>query len=155
MQRVPDSWTNGLSGEISRWIAFERDAAWAAKLAILRLARCDDIERFGACLREHDRHADELGQLLRATDRASEAPSEPCFVSRDAHAIGAAEDAGDVLDAMRALETERIRRYETRPARVDDEPHRLLDALLERHAVDARSRLTWLEDRRRSRRAAA
>jgi hypothetical protein len=147
MQRVPDSWTNGLSGEISRWIAFERDAAWAAKLAILRLARCDDIERFGACLREHDR--------LRATGRASEAPSEPCFVSRDAHAIGAAEDAGDVLDAMRALETERIRRYETRPARVDDEPHRLLDALLERHAVDARSRLTWLEDRRRSRRAAA
>jgi hypothetical protein len=78
MDRVPES---SAWAELLRWIAYERDAAWTAKLAILRARRREDIAHFGACLREHDRHADELSQLVRVTDPAVEAPTEPCFVT--------------------------------------------------------------------------
>ena len=72
MEKVPES---ALAvQELLRWIGYERDAAWATKLAILRLDRREDIELFGAFLAEHERHATELGQLLA---RRSQAPRSP------------------------------------------------------------------------------
>jgi hypothetical protein len=70
MDRVPES--PATTAELLRWIAYERDAAWTAKLAILRARRREDIAHFGACLREHDRHAGELALLARLTDPAAE-----------------------------------------------------------------------------------
>lgn len=149
MEKVPES---ALAvQELLRWIGYERDAAWATKLAILRLDRREDIELFGAFLAEHERHATELGQLLRATEPGSEVPGEPPFITRDPHVIGALVDADTVIAATSGLEVSRIARYDTRPRHRDHEPHRVLDAVLERHAVDARMRLAWLTDRRSSR----
>ena len=56
-----------------------------------------------------------------------------------------------MIAATSGLEVSRIARYDTRPRHRDHEPHRVLDAVLERHAVDARMRLAWLTDRRSSR----
>lgn len=59
---MPDS----AAFDLDLWIACERDAVWTAKLAILRARRREDIAHFGACLREHERHAGELELLARA-----------------------------------------------------------------------------------------
>ncbi|HEX8795266.1 MAG TPA: hypothetical protein VF765_30165 [Polyangiaceae bacterium] len=133
-----------------RWLGYERDAAWATKLAILRLDRLEDIERFGAFLTEHQDHAAELALLLRATDPRCEIPDEPPFITRDAHVIGGIVDPDKVIAATRTLEVSRIARYEERPRRGRDEPHRVLDAVLERHVADARLRLAWLTGQRSS-----
>jgi hypothetical protein len=138
-------------GELLRWVAYERDAAWAARLAVLRVGRLEDIAHFGACLREHDRHAEELAQLVRATSPRQEIPDGPCFVVRDAFVVGALDGDGDVLSAMKALEEERIARYERRPRGDGGSPRTMLDALLERHLVEARSRRDALERRCRAR----
>lgn len=148
MERVPES---AASLELLQWIGYERDAAWAAKLAILRLDRREDIDRFGAFLAEHDRHAVEISQLLHAADPRCDVPDEPPFITRDPHVIGGLVEPDSVIAAMSALEASRIARYDARPLRSHDEPHRMLDAVLERHAVDARLRLAWLTDRRSSR----
>jgi hypothetical protein len=149
MEKVPES--AGAAFELSQWIGYERDAAWATKLAILRLDRREDIELFGAFLAEHERHATELAQLLRATDPRSEIPDEPPFITRDPHVIGGLLDSETVIAATRVLEASRMARYNARPRRPDDGPHRVLDAVLERHAVDARLRFARLTDRRSSR----
>jgi hypothetical protein len=60
-------------------------------------------------------------------------------------------DADTVIAATSVLEAARIARYDARPHRLDHEPYRVLDGLLERHAFDARLRLAWLTDRRSSR----
>jgi hypothetical protein len=148
MEKVPES--AAAVQELLRWIGYERDAAWATKLAILRLDRREDIELFGAFLAEHERHAAELGQLLRATDPGSEVPDEPAFITRDPHVIGGLVDSDTVIAATSVLEASRIARYDERSRRRDDAPRRVLDAVLERHAVDARVRLAWLTDRRSS-----
>lgn len=149
MAKVPESAATVV--ELQRWIGYERDAVWATKLAILRLERREDIELFGAFLAEHERHSTELGQLLRMADPGCESADEPPFITRDPHVIGGLSDAEGVLAASIALEASRVRRYEARPRRRDDGPHRMLDAVLERHAVDAQLRLAWLTDRRSSR----
>jgi hypothetical protein len=137
--------------ELRRWIAFENDAVWAAKLAILRLERLEDIAQVGRWLREHERHAEDLARVLRTIGPRLQAPSEPSFVTRDAHEIGALDDDEAVLEALMGLEAARISRYESRheaqTSRIDDRTHRLLDALLDRHALDAWVRLTWLKRR--------
>ncbi len=149
MERVPEPHTAAL--ELLQWIGYERDAAWATKLAILRLHRRDDIERFGAFLAEHHRHVAELAHLLRATDPRCEVPEEPPFITRDPHVIGEIVDPDIVIAAASALEASRIARYDARPRCADDIPHRMLDTVLERHAIDARLRLAWLTDRGSSR----
>ena len=149
MAKVPESCAAAL--ELLQWIGYERDAALAAKLAILRVDRREDIELFGAFLAEHDRHAAELAQLLRVTDPRSEVPDEPPFITRDPHVIGELLDADAVLAAASLLEASRIARYDARPRSRDGEPQRVLDAVLERHAIDAQLRFAWLTDRRSSR----
>jgi hypothetical protein len=147
----PEATPDSLLSELHHWIACERDAAWAAKLAILRLERSDDITQFGRYLREHERHADELAQLLGAGSGRPGVPREPCFVTRDPHVIGATDSGDAVLDAMIDLEVTRLARYEAHGQSGDDRARGRLDAILERHAVDARERLAWLRSRRRER----
>ena len=125
------------------WIACERDAAWAAKLSVLRVRGFQEIAHFGACVREHERHADELAQLVRAVDRQCEIPTEPPFVTRDAFVVGDIDDGRAVLHAMAGLERARIARYMERRR-----GYSVLDALLERHLSDARARLSALEQLR-------
>jgi hypothetical protein len=149
MEKVPESAAAAL--ELLQWIGYERDAAWATKLAILRLDRLEDIELFGAFLAEHDRHAAELGLLLRAADPRRDIPEDPPFLTRDPHVIGGLSRPDTVIAAAIVLESSRIARYDARPRHRDHEPHRVLDAVLERHAVDARLRLAWLTDRRSAR----
>lgn len=149
MEKVPE--VHGAAFELLRWIGYERDAAWATKLAILRLDRREDIDRFGAFLVEHDRHSAELAHLLRATDSRCEIPEEPPFSTRDPHVIGGLVDPDTVIVATSALEASRIARYDARPRHGDDVPRRMLDAVLERHAAAARLRLAWLTDRGSSR----
>jgi len=141
MDRVPES---PATSELLRWIAYERDAAWTAKLAIVRARRREDIAHFGACLREHDRHAAELGQLVRATSPAVDIPTEPSFVTKDAFVVGAVDDAQDLLAAMDRIETARVERYEQRPGRPAAAPGGHIDEILERHLADARARLASL-----------
>jgi hypothetical protein len=153
MDRVPES---SATAELLRWIAYERDAAWTAKLAILRARRREDIAHFGACLREHDRHAGELALLARLTDPAAEVPTEPCFVTAEPSLIGAIDDGGALVEAMDRLEAVRIDRYEQRRRGSDGgEPGSLLDRILERHLADARARLASLRGLREARRAIA
>jgi hypothetical protein len=152
MDRVPES---PATAELLQWIAYERDAAWTAKLAILRARRREDIAHFGACLREHDRHAGELGLLARLTDPAAEVPTEPCFVTAEPSVIGAIDDAGALVEAMERLEAVRLDRYEQRRRGTDGQPGSLLDRLLERHLADARARLVSLRGLREARRAIA
>jgi hypothetical protein len=134
MDRVAES---SAPAELLRWIAYERDAAWTAKLAIVRARRREDIAHFGACLREHDRHTEELGKLLRATSPALEIPTEPSFVTRDAFVVGAVDDPATLLEAIDSLEAGRIERYEQRRGRT---PGARLDEILDRHLADARAR---------------
>jgi hypothetical protein len=150
-QGPADGTPDSLTAELLRWIAYENDAVWTAKLAILRLERVEDIAQFGKWLREHERHAAELARVLRAQSPRLQAPSEPSFATRDPFAIGALDDGEAVIEAMRGVEAARIARYQSRDgarsAPIDDRPHRLLDALLDRHALDARVRHVWLRDR--------
>jgi len=148
MEKVPEF--AGAALELLQWIGYERDASWATKLAILRLDRCEDIERFGAFLAEHERHVDELGHLLRTTEPCCEIPEEPPFITRDPHVIGGLVESDSVIVATSLLEVSRIARYDARPRHRAHQPHRVLDAVLERHALDARLRLAWLTDRRSS-----
>lgn len=152
MDRVPES---PATAELLRWIAYERDAAWTAKLAILRARRREDIAHFGACLQEHDRHADELALLTRLTDPAAEVPTQPCFVTSEASVVGGIDDGRILLEAMDCLEAVRIDRYEQRRRCGVGEPGTVLDGLLERHLADARSRLASLRGLREARRDVA
>jgi hypothetical protein len=133
-----------VTADLDLWIAYERDAAWTAKLAILRARRREDIAHFGGCLREHDRHATELEMLARLVDPAREATSDPTFVTRDAFVVGAIDDARALLDAMERLEGDRIARYELRRRPAAAAPAALLDGVLDRHLSDARTRLASL-----------
>jgi hypothetical protein len=148
MDRVPES---PATAELLGWIAYERDAAWTAKLAILRARRREDIAYFGACLREHDRHADELSLLVRLMDPAAEVPTEPCFVTVEPFVVGAIDDGRALVDAMDRLEALRIERYERRPRAGAGQSGTLLDGLLERHLADTRSRLSTLRRAREAR----
>jgi hypothetical protein len=152
MDRVPESTT---AAEILQWIAYERDAAWTAKLAILRARRREDIAYFGASLREHDRHTAELALLARLTDSATEVPMEPAFVTAEPFVIGAIDDGGALVEAVDRLERGRIARYEQRRRGSDGEPGSVLDGLLERHLADARARLASLRGLRQARRSIA
>jgi len=127
--------------KILHWIAYERDAAWTAKLAILRASSREDVRHFGACLREHDRHADELTALARATDRGVELPKEACFVTGDPFVVSAIDNGAALVDAREHLEAVRIDRYISRRPTVTDEPLSMLDGLLDRHLADTRARL--------------
>src|SRR5208337_5027608 len=93
------------------WIAYERDAAWTAKLAILRAHRLADIAHFGACLREHDRHAEELASLARLVDPKATIPTEPTFVTTEPFIVVAIDNGHALLVAMDRLEAVRIDRY--------------------------------------------
>jgi ferritin-like metal-binding protein YciE len=149
MEHVPESFVD----ELVQWIAAERDAAWAAKLAILRMRTREDIALFGAHLREHDRHAEELAHLVRIAEPRREIPREPTFVRRDALVIGALDRDQAVIAAMRDIEATRIARYEERARRARSgrsEPARIADALLDRHLADARARLAAVEHRSRA-----
>jgi hypothetical protein len=148
MEHVPES----LVEELVQWIAAERDAAWAAKLAILRMNTREDIALFGAHLREHDRHADELTHLVRRVEPRRNIPRDPSFLTRDAFVVGALDRDETVIDAMRDIEAARIVRYERRPRVAKTgghEPASIVDAVLERHLADARARLDALEQRSR------
>ncbi len=151
MTRVPDCCPDSEVAEIRRWIGYERDAGWTARLAVLRLEQRDDIARLGSHVCEHDRHAEELGQLLQAADPRWPVAREPPFLTGEAHVIGALARPDAVLDALAAIEGERVARYERERSRGKDGLRRLLDALLERHELDACKRLAWLTARRRGR----
>jgi hypothetical protein len=131
-----------------RWIAYERDAAWTAKLAILRATHADDIRHFGACLDEHNRHAEELAALARGAF----VPKEPSFVTDDPFVVGAIDNGRDLVDAMERLETGRIARYQARKPAGAEEPATMLNGLLDRHLVDASARLDRLRRLREGRR---
>jgi hypothetical protein len=151
MDRVPES--PATTTELLRWIAYERDAAWTARLAILRAHRREDIAHFGACLREHDRHTGELALLARLADPAAPVPTDPCFVTAEPFVVGAIDDPEALVEAMGRLEAGRIERYGQRPRGGDGDPGSLLDRLLERHLADARARLASLRGLREARRA--
>jgi hypothetical protein len=149
MDHVPESFVD----ELVHWIAAERDAAWAAKLAILRMQTREDIALFGAHLREHDRHADELAQLVRAVEPRRDIPREPSFVTRDALVVGALDRDQAVIEAMLGIEASRIARYEQRPrhaSRDGSGAASIVDALMDRHLADAKARLVALDSRTRS-----
>ena len=152
MDRVPESLA---AAELLQWIAYERDAAWTAKLAILGARRREDIAHFGACLREHERHTGELTLLARNTDPALKVPAEPSFVTAEPFVIGAIDDGVSLVDAMDRLEAGRIERYQQRRRGSENQPATLFDGLLERHLVDACARLSSLRRLRASRRAIA
>jgi hypothetical protein len=150
LEHVPESFI----GELVQWISAERDAAWAAKLAILRVRTREDIALFGAHLREHDRHADELAHLVRRAEPRHDIPREPSFVTSDALVVGALDRDHEVIEAMKNIEATRIARYERRPRLAktvghDCERASVVDALLEQHLADARARLEALEQRSR------
>jgi hypothetical protein len=149
MEHVPESFVE----DLVQWIAAERDAAWAAKLAILRMTTREDIALFGAHLREHDRHADELACVVRTAEPRRDIPREPSFVTRDALVVGALDRDQAVIEAMRDIEATWIARYERRPRlakKEGHEPANIVDALLDRHLADARARLETLEQRSRA-----
>jgi hypothetical protein len=141
MDHVPES---SATTDILRWLAYERDAAWAAKLAILRAASCADIRHFGACLHEHNRHAEELGALARAADGRIRIPAEPSFITSDPCVVGAIDDGRALLHAMERLEAVRIDRYVGRCRAGADQLASMLHGLLDRHLADARARLDRL-----------
>jgi hypothetical protein len=151
MDRVPES---PVTADHLLWIAYERDAAWTAKLAILRARRREDIAHFGACLREHDRHTAELSSLARRMDPTTEVPMDPSFVTAEPLVVGAIDDGGALVETMERLEAVRIDRYEQRRRGSEGQPGTLLDGLLERHLADARARLASLRGLREARRGA-
>jgi hypothetical protein len=140
MERVPEP----IAPTLLHWIAYERDAAWTAKLAILRADRLEEIAHFGACLREHERHAEELARLARMIDRNAPVPTDPTFVTEEPHLVGAIDDRATLLAAMEHLEAGRIDRYEGQKPVATGEPANMLSGVLERHLADARARLAGL-----------
>jgi hypothetical protein len=151
MGHVPES---GTTADLLRWIAYERDAAWTAKLAILRARRIEDVTHFGACLREHDRHADELAKLVRVSRPAVEIPMEPTFVTKEPFVVGAIDNGRALVEAMEGLERVRVDRYDQRH-RGGAQPATLVDGLLDRHQADACARLASLMRLRETRRDVA
>ena len=149
MDHGPESHTGS---NLLRWVAYERDAAAAAKLAILRASGCESIRHFGACLREHDRHAAELAVWAGAHGHPSSPRAEARFVTTEPLAIGDVDGGQALLDAMDRLETGRIDRYLARRAARAGEPASTFDALLDRHLADAYARLARLRDLRERRR---
>jgi hypothetical protein len=152
MNHVPERLSLGersLADELLRWIDYETDAAYAAKLAILRLRDASDIAIAGVWLRDHVRHADELAQLVRALAPERVVALEPSLSTRDAFVIGALSDADAdaVLEALRAIDRARAARYATRPRICEADGALLVDALLVRHAHDAAARIAWLDER--------
>jgi hypothetical protein len=135
--------------EASIWLAREQDAAWTAKLVILRVERLDDIRHFGECLGEHERHIGELAACARTGKFARESSSllEPSFVTREPLAIGALAESSAVLAAMESIEIARVARYRSRDAAMPT----ALDRMLAQHLTDARARLNWLRHRLRAR----
>jgi hypothetical protein len=150
MGQVSESARHSSVDDILPWISRECDAVWTAKLVILRVKDLDAIAHFGACLREHERHAEELAQLLPATIRvhAQANSREPRFVTHEPHLIGSLTSSHDLLGAMEAIEMARIAHYPPRRRWVDLRSRRTLQWLLERHACDAGGRLDWLRRRR-------
>jgi hypothetical protein len=142
MDHVPESTR---SSEIIQWIAFERDAEWASKIAILRAKPFDAIAHFGRCRQEHERHAEELAELAKELVPNEDIPTRPQFLTRDALVVGALEDEATLIDTMERLEWTRIGRYEKRRCRraAGAQPAPL-DGLLERHLNDTRDRLASL-----------
>ena len=98
------------------WLDRERDAAWTAKLAILRLERVADILHLGACLRGHESHIAELAEVARTQGLSPDSGSlrEPSFVTGEPHVIGALIESGAVLAALESIETARVARYPSR-----------------------------------------
>ncbi len=151
MERVPEPHA---PSHVLHWIAYEHDAAWTAKLAILRAAHKDDIAHFGACLREHERHAAELARLARMNDRHAPLPTDATCVTGEPHVVGAVADGRALLETMDDLEAARVRRYEAHRAHGTHASEGLA-AVLERHLADARARLEALRRLRGSRCAVA
>jgi hypothetical protein len=131
-------------------IARERDACWTAKLVILRVDKVEDIRHFGECLREHDAHIGELARLGRANGALLDptVPSEPSLVTKEPHVIGALRESEAILEAMEAIESTRTASYLARRPSALRSARRGLDTILERHFIDAQSRLMWLRRRR-------
>jgi hypothetical protein len=140
------------STDFLRWIAYERDAAFSAKLAILRASRCEDIRYFGECLREHTRHVEELTALGRISVRAMDAPAQARFATTEPFLVGAVADGRTLFDAMERLEGDRIERYVDRHRAGADQATSMLDGLLDRHLGEARARLARLRALRERRR---
>jgi hypothetical protein len=150
MDQVPELARDSAIDDILTWIARECDAVWTAKLVILRVNEIEDIAHFGACLREHERHAEELARLLPGAIHvdAQATSREPRFVTREPHIVGSLTGADELLGAMEAIEIARIARYPSRGGWVDVRFRQPLRWLLERHVCDARVRLGWLRRRR-------
>jgi hypothetical protein len=148
MHRPPESSGNT---ETLRWLDYEHDAAWTAKLAILGARRREDIAHFGVCLREHDRHAGDLAALVRARNPNFDAPAEPAFLTNDASVVASIHEESALLDAMDRIESARIERYDHRRRGEDAR----LEALLDVHHADTRVRLAALRRLRDVRRDVA
>ena len=113
-----------------------------------RLVRPDNIDHFGECLREHERHVRELADWMRA-EGAHVDPGvlrEPSFATQEPHLIGALADGTAVLAAMEAIETARLAGY-PRPGETARATRCGLDRLLAQHGMDAQVRLVWLRRR--------
>jgi hypothetical protein len=150
MEQEPQPHHRTVADEATHWIALERDAAWTAKLAIVRLNDLDDLQHFGECRREHERHIEELAHCVSAVRVTLEtaALEEPSFVTREPHIVGGIVDGEAVLEAMEAIETARIARYQQDcDPRLEPALDRLR-AVLARHSADAHARLNWLRGRR-------
>ena len=147
MDHGPESPT---ATDLRYWIACERDAEWTAKLAILSAVRCEDVRHFGECLREHNRHANELLALARMVDVHVRIPPEPTFVTADPFVVGAIDNGPALLDAMVRLEGARIERYLQRSPTVANQPASRVHGLLDRHLAEARARLGRLRELRES-----
>jgi len=148
MDTAPGSHTETDAAE---WLAYEHEAAWCAKLAILRARSLDHIAHFGACLREHERHGKELSRnlpSLRHTGRAT-------FLTQEPHIVGALSGGDELLDAFHDIEASRVARYEARVRAPHGLRSSMLDAILERHLADARARLDALRSIREPRRSVA
>jgi hypothetical protein len=148
MDRAP-----GERADTAEWVAYEQEAAWCAKLAILRASRLDHIAYFGSCLREHERHAKELSRNLPSPSPGS--LGRAAFLTNEPHVVGALKGDDDLLDAFQRIEAGRVDRYEARARAPHGTPSPMLDAVLERHLVDARARLESLRKMREPRRRVA
>lgn len=142
MNDVPEPGTLARE-EVESWVARERDAAWSAKLVILRLTEAGEIAMAGQFLAEHVRHIDELYALSHELPSALD---EPAFVTREPSLIGAVVQGGPVLDVLERIEKARIAAYESHLAAVPRE----LRQVLGQHCNDARARLHALRRRTRN-----
>jgi hypothetical protein len=135
--------------QAAAWLDRERDAAWTAKLAVLRVERIADIVHLGDCLRDHQRHIAELAVVARASGCSLDSGSllEPSFATREPHVVGALLESDAVLAALESIEAARVARYLSRgPVATTGAPS-VLDRALERHLSDAQARLQWLRRR--------